>query len=427
MVSDNGIMIIFVLGYCAIAFEHNIGVNKAAAALLTAVACWVLLAFQPSSLVGGSAVHVVESLGHHLEGIAQIVFFLIGAMCIVQLMEVHGGFQVVADVMRTRNKRRLLWTVSLTTFFLSAVLDNLTASIVMVSLLHRLLDDADDRLIFSSMVVIAANAGGAWSPIGDVTTTMLWIGERVSAVRIMTMLILPSLVAMIVPLVYLTFIMKKGFVVTAERPAEAVPTGSKRVFFIGLGVLVFVPVFKALTGLPPFVGILLGVGVLWLVTDLLHQEGRDHLKVPQVIRKIDMTSILFFLGILLAVAALDSAGLLGAISRWMDQVFVNKDIIATCLGLLSAIVDNVPLTAAAMGMYDPVQYPINSKLWELLAFSLGTGGSILIIGSAAGVVVMGMEKIRFLWYLRMISLPALAGYLAGIAVYLISYRLLGLA
>ncbi|MEI6437416.1 MAG: sodium:proton antiporter NhaD [Candidatus Omnitrophota bacterium] len=422
---ENLIMIVFVLGYAAIAMEHTVGVNKTAAALLTAVVCWVLLTMQQAGVVGGSAHGIVESLGHHMESISQIVFFLVGAMTIVQLMETHGAFQVVSDILKMKDKRVLLWVVSLITFFLSSVLDNLTTAIVMVSLLHRMIDDREDRMIFGSMIIIAANAGGAWTPIGDVTTTMLWIGGRISSLRIMQMLFIPSMISMLVPLAWFSFMMKKGEVAPIERKAEKCNIGMRRVFFLGLGSLMFVPVFKGLTGLPPFVGILFGLGLLWLVTDKTHGDEREHLKVPHALHKIDMASILFFLGILLAVAALETAGVLKDLAMWMDGYFGNKDIIATLLGLLSAIVDNVPLTAATMGMYDVVKFPMDHKLWELLAFSVGTGGSILIIGSAAGVVVMGMEKINFLWYLKRVSLPALVGYLAGIGSYLLIYRLIG--
>lgn len=421
---ENLILVVFVLGYAAIAFEHKLGVNKTAAALLTAVVCWVLLAVQQAGVAGGSAHGIVERLGHHMEGTSQIIFFLVGAMTIVQLMETHGAFHIVSDMLKMKDKRVLLWVVSLITFFLSAVLDNLTTAIVMVSLLHRLIDDREDRMIFGSMVIIAANAGGAWTPIGDVTTTMLWIGGRVSSLRIMEMLFIPSLISMVVPLLWFSFKMK-GSVAAVERPPEGKQVGTKRVFFLGLGALVFVPVFKGITGLPPFVGILFGLGLLWLVTDMTHKEEREHLKVPHALHKIDMASILFFLGILLAVSALETAGVLRALAAWMDNCFSNKDIIATLLGLLSAIVDNVPLTAATMGMYDVVRFPMDSKLWELLAFAVGTGGSILIIGSAAGVVVMGMEKINFLWYLKRVSLPALVGYLAGVGAYLVIYQLIG--
>jgi Na+/H+ antiporter NhaD/arsenite permease-like protein len=414
---------VFVVGYLFIALEHKIGVNKTATALLTAVACWVLLvvreAQQPVCVLNG----VAESFGNHLQGTAQIVFFLIGAMTIVQMMEAHGGFQVISEAIRTRNKVVLLWVVTFITFFLSSVLDNLTSAIVMVTLFHRLIDDRDDRLIFASMVIIAANAGGAWTPIGDVTTTMLWIGNRISTLRIMTTLFIPSVVSVLVPLICFSLTMKKGLVAVSGKPADPLPVGGRRIFFLGLGALIFVPVFKILTGLPPVVGMLLGLGVMWLATDLMHLSEREHLKVPRALGKVDFSSALFFLGILLAVSALEKAGILQNLAQVMDQYFHSKDIIATLLGLLSAIIDNVPLTAATMGMYDLVRYPMDSKLWELLAFSVGTGGSILIIGSAAGVVVMGMEKIDFFWYMRRISLPALLGYFAGIATYLVIYRM----
>ncbi|MBF0388016.1 MAG: sodium:proton antiporter NhaD [Candidatus Omnitrophica bacterium] len=422
---ENWIMIVFVLGYAAIAMEHKIGVNKASAALLTAVACWVLLALQQVNVLGGTLHGIAESLSHHLEGTAQIIFFLIGAMTIVQLMETHGGFQVVTDMLTIKKKRKLLCVVSLITFFLSAVLDNLTTSIVMVSLLHRLVNDRDDRLIFGSMVIIAANAGGAWSPIGDVTTTMLWIGGRVSALRIVEMLFIPSMIAMLVPLAYFALTMKDGEVAPLVRSHEEKQIGTRRVFYLGLGALVLVPIFKGITGLPPFVGILFGLGLLWLVTDITHGNSREHLKVPLALHKIDMSSIMFFLGILLAVSALETAGILKSLALGMDSILANKDIIATELGLVSAIVDNIPITAATMGMYDLATYPMDCKLWELLAFTLGTGGSVLIIGSAAGVVVMGMEKINFLWYLKKVSLPALVGYFAGIGSYLLIYRWIG--
>jgi Na+/H+ antiporter NhaD/arsenite permease-like protein len=418
---DIYIGIVFIVGYLFIALEHKIGVNKTAIALLTAVAGWVLLMVRETQQPGGSAAGVMGSFGHHLEDTAQIVFFLIGAMTIVQLMETHGGFQVIANLIRTDDKRKLLWIVSLTTFFLAAVLGLLPTAIVMVSLLTRLVEDREDRLVFSSMIIIAANAGGAWSPIGDVTTTMLWIGGNVSAFGIIKRVFLTSLVSMLVPLGYFSFFMKKGMVAAKSSPWKS-QLGAKRVFYLGLGALLFVPIFRALTGLPPVVGMLFGLGFMWLVTDLTHRNEREHLKVPVVLSRIDLSSVLFFLGILLAVAALDSAGSLKALAGWMDQLIGNTDVIATLLGLASSVIDNVPLTAAAIGMYDLVRFPMDSKLWELLAYSVGTGGSILIIGSAAGVVVMGMEKIDFLWYLRRISFPALLGYFAGIATYLLSYQ-----
>ena len=419
---EYAIVIIFVLGYAAIAFEHKIGINKTATAILTAVICWVLLALHETQMPMGSTHGVAADLGQSLQATSQIVFFLIGAMTIVRLMESHGGFAVIAALIRPKNTMTLFWIISLITFFLSAVLDNLTTAIVMVSLMHQLIDDKDDRLMFASMIIIAANAGGAWTPIGDVTTTMLWIGGRVSTGRIMSTLFIPSLISMMIPLIYFSVGLKNGGIPVRALSTEPPTLGTKRIFFLGLAALISVPIFKGLTGLAPFVGILFGLGILWLVTDLLHKEEREHLKVSKILSKIDLTSILFFLGILLAIAALESAGILREFSIWMDRVLGCKDLIATLIGLASAIIDNVPLTAATMGMYPLAQHPMDAKLWELLAYSVGTGGSILIIGSAAGVVVMGMEKINFLWYLRRVSLPALLGYFSGIAAYLLLYK-----
>lgn len=417
MMTHTLIIIVFVLGYLAIACEHTIRINKTATALLTAVACWLLLVLEHSGAAWHSA--LAKDLALSFQGVSQIVFFLIGAMTIVQTMETHGGFQFVADIIKTRNKRALLWTVSFITFFLSAILDNLTTAIVMVSLMHRLIDDKEDRLIFAAMIIIAANAGGAWSPIGDVTTTMLWIGGMISSVGIIKALFVPSLVSMLLPLAYFTTQLKKGVVSLEEIRPQALEAHGREVFWLGIGALIFVPIFKMLTGLPPFLGILLGVAVLWILTDIWHVKEREHLKIPHMIPKIDFSSVLFFLGILLAVSALEIAGILTQLASALENIFRNNDIIVTTMGLLSAIVDNVPLTAAAMGMYDISLYPMDHRIWEMLAYAVGTGGSILIIGSAAGVVVMGMEKITFGWYLRRISLPALVGYLAGIAAYIL--------
>ncbi len=421
---DTLIIVVFVLGYLAIALEHKIGINKAATALLIGIFCWLLVMAKScyqGNILSGSA-DVLQSLSHHLQDISQLLIFLIGAMTIVQLMESHEGFKIITDFIKTRDKRKLLWVIAFITFFLSSVLDNMTTSIVMVSLLRRLIDDKEDRMIFASMVIIAANAGGAWTPIGDVTTTMLWIGERISTGRIMVRLFIPSMVSMLIPLAYFSSLMKKRLVsAPMEQGKKLEVYATKRIFYLGIGSLIFVPIFRALTNLPPFAGMILGLGVMWVVTDLIHQK-REHLRVPHILPKIDLASVLFFLGILLAVAALATAGLLTHLAAWMDNYFRNKDIIATIIGLLSSIVDNVPLTAATMGMYSLNLYPMDSKIWELLAYSVGTGGSILIIGSAAGVVTMGMEKINFTWYLKKISLPALIGYLAGIFSYLAIYK-----
>ncbi len=419
------LIIIFIAGYIAIAFEHKIKVNKTATALLIAVFCWALIAVLECFRCGPSQYIdvVLQNLNRHLHDISQIIIFLMGAMTIVELIDSHGGFKIITDFIRTKDKRKLLWVISVFTFFLSSVLDNLTTSIVMVSLLRRLIPDRDDRMIFASMVIIAANAGGAWSPIGDVTTTMLWIGGQVTSGKLMKLLIIPSLVSLLVPLLYFSFSMKPGIYPDSSRSTDSpMQYGAKRIFFLGIGSLIFVPVFRAATNLPPFMGILLGLGIMWVLTDLIHQK-RDHLKVPSILTRIDFSSILFFLGILLAVAALETAGILESLALRMDHYFNNKDIIVTVLGLLSAIIDNVPLTAAAIGMYPLSSIPTDSKLWEMISYSVGTGGSLLIIGSAAGVVVMGMEKINFVWYLRKISFPALIGYFMGILSFLIIYRI----
>ncbi|MBF0122748.1 MAG: sodium:proton antiporter NhaD [Candidatus Omnitrophica bacterium] len=419
---EYAIIIIFIIGYAAIAFEHTIGINKAASALLTAVLCWSVLAFQKIFAPNELSHELSARFGEHLQGTAEIVFFLIGAMTIVELMQSHGGFQMITRCIKTSNKRTLLWTISFITFFLTPILGLLPTAIVMVSLLPQLLENREDRLIFSSMIILAANAGGAWSPIGDVTTTMLWIGGQVSAFGLIKKLFLPCAVCMIIPLIYFSFTIKKGPIEISPKPPEELAIGGKRVFFLGLLSLISIPVFAVLTGLPPVVGVFLGLGTLWLLTDLLHLAHRPHLRIQNILSKIDLTSILFFLGILLAIASLDTAGILKKLSLGMDQYFQNKDIIATLIGLSSAIIDNVPLTAATIGMYPLATNPIDSKLWELLAYSVGTGGSILIIGSAAGVVVMGAEKIDFMWYLKKVSLPALLGYFAGIGTYLLIYR-----
>ena len=411
----------FAIGYIAISLENKIKVNKAAIALLVAVFCWIFNFIEHFPADEASLHRLIEHLGE----ISQVIFFLMGAMTIVELIDSHGGFKIITGFIRTRDKRKLLWVVSIITFFLSSVLDNLTTSIVMVSLLRRLVHDRDDRMIFAGMVIIAANAGGAWSPIGDVTTTMLWIGGQVTTGELIKLLIVPSLVSLFIPLLYFSFSIKQGAYPDSSHNTDSpAQHGAKRVFFLGIGSLIFVPVFRAVTNLPPFMGVLLGLGIMWVLTDLIHYQKRDHLKVPSILTRIDFSSVLFFLGILLAVAALETAGILGSLALRMDHYFNNKDIIATVLGLLSAIIDNVPLTAATMGMYSLSSYPADSKLWEMIAYSVGTGGSILIIGSAAGVVVMGMEKISFGWYLKKVSLPVLIGYFLGIGSFLLIYRVI---
>ncbi|MEW6469685.1 MAG: sodium:proton antiporter NhaD [Bacteroidota bacterium] len=415
------LIIIFIIGYFAITLEHSFKINKAAIAILTGVLCWTVYIL--SAGTEQEAHHISESLSHHLASISEILFFLMGAMTIVELIDAHDGFEVVTSRINTLNKVRLLWIVSLLAFFLSAVLDNLTTAIVMVSLLRKLIADKNDRLFFAGMVVIAANAGGAWSPIGDVTTTMLWIGGQISSLSIMGKLIIPSLVCILVPLAVLSFALKgaiqKPELSEAERRISSTPAQRNIIFFTGLGALIFVPVFKTITHLPPYMGILFGLGVLWIVSELIHnqkdEEDKHSLSVVYALRKIDMPSVLFFLGILSAITALETAGHLTDLATFMDTNIGNQSVIVMSIGVLSAIVDNVPLVAAAMGMYS---FPMDHYFWEFLAYCAGTGGSILIIGSAAGVAVMGMEKIDFFWYLKRISLLALLGYIAGALVYM---------
>jgi Na+/H+ antiporter NhaD/arsenite permease-like protein len=349
-----------------------------------------------------------------------------GAMALVEVVDSHKGFKVITDLIHTNSKRKMLWILGFVTFFLSAILDNLTTTIVMVSLLRKLVPDTKDRMVLGSMVVIAANAGGAWTPIGDVTTTMLWINGNITTLSVMKNLFIPSLVGLIVALVMLGWNLKGTYPRIVQRAhKEVVEPGARIVFFVGVGALVFVPIFKALTGLPPFMGILISLGFLWLLTDLLHSEHeeREHLKLPSVLKRIDTSGVLFFLGILLCISALDVAGLLGELAKFLDRTVQNTAVIATMIGILSAIVDNVPLVAAGMGMYDLATYPQDSFLWQMLAYCAGTGGSILIIGSAAGVALMGMEKINFMWYVKKISFTALVSYFVGVGAYLLQHAL----
>ncbi|MFZ9206094.1 MAG: sodium:proton antiporter NhaD [Schleiferiaceae bacterium] len=420
---------LFVLGYAAIAFEHSIKIDKAASALITGVVLWAVY------VLSGANLHDAEHhLLEHVSEIASILFFLLGAMTIVEVVDAHQGFSIITDRIKTDKTVVLLWILGWLTFFLSAVLDNLTTSIVMVSLIRKLVKDQHLRWTFGGIIIIAANAGGAWSPIGDVTTTMLWIGGYVSTGNLISYIFLPSVAVLLAPLIYLSFTMKGTF----ERPETiehhghhaVVSTAEKtRALIVGVGGLLFVPVFKTVTHLPPFMGMMLSLGVLWVVTDLMHRRKidsvRSELGILGVIRRIDTPSVLFFLGILLAVASLQTAGQLKDLATGLDSAFdtttqIGVYLVGGIIGVLSAIVDNVPLVAAAMGMYDMVPgtyFAQDDFFWKFLAFTAGTGGSLLIIGSAAGVAVMGLEKIPFGWYLKKISALALIGYLAGIAVY----------
>jgi len=424
-------IVIFVLGYLAIALEHPVKVDKAASALITGVLVWTLFV-----LSGADQHFIEEQLLHHLSEISSILFFLLGAMTIVELVDAHEGFSIITDKITTKNRVKLLWIVSILTFFFSAALDNLTTTIVMVSLLRKLIDDKYERWFFAGIVVVAANAGGAWSPIGDVTTTMLWIGGQLTTMTIIKTLIVPSIVAMIVPLTVLSFTMKGEIVRPVEvgNEEDLDPTTAferNLIFFLGVAGLLFVPIFKTLTHLPPFMGMMLSLGVLWLVTEIIHRsknkEDKSQLSVIGVLRKIDTASVLFFLGILLAVAGLQSAGHLAVMAQNLNEWF-GGDIYAIniVIGLLSAIVDNVPLVAGSMGMYEITSvgnFAQDGVFWQFLAFCAGTGGSALIIGSAAGVAAMGIEKIDFVWYLKKISILALLGYFAGAGAYILMQSL----
>lgn len=448
----------FVIGYLLIVFEHPIKVNKTASALLAGAVCWALYALGAPS--AGIDTHtVVHQLSHHLSPIAEIIFFLMGAMTIVELVDSHQGFKIITNRITTRNARTLMWIISWVAFFMSAALDNLTTTIVMVSLLRKLIHVKEQRMMFVGIVIIAANAGGAWSPIGDVTTTMLWIGGQISVGNIVQTIFLPSVMCLVVPLIALSFKIK-GEVQRGDYDTKAALEveklkGSRRMFALGLGALVFVPIFKTVTHLPPYMGMLLGLGVVWAASELLHIDKTEEEKKPysaiHALQKIDVPSVLFFLGILIAISSLESIGVLDAVAVYLRDTIGDLDVITALVGALSAIVDNVPLVAASMGMYplatatvnpeayqfamanpslidegnfmyNGVQYFLrDAKMWEFMAYAAGTGGSMLIIGSAAGVAAMGMENINFIWYLKKITIYAAMGYIAGIATYMATY------
>lgn len=444
------ILLVFIAGYSGIVFEHALGINKTATALITGILCWVLLilstpsnyllnseawahflriselAESTNTVTGTYENFILYSLFEYLAEISQILFFLLGAMTIVELLDSHQSFRYVTDHIRTRQPLVLLWVICWSTFFLSAILDNLTTSIVMLSLARKLVSIRETRMVFAGMVVIAANAGGAWTPVGDITTTMLWIGGQITPLNIIRSLFLPSAVCLLVPLCLLSWRFRGELGhLTDERPLKSTGAikGALHMLYAGVGVLVSVPVFKTFTGLPPFTGILLGLGLLWVFSDLIHTDLLEHERrqytVAGALSRIDVPSVLFFLGILMAVGALSSMQLLFRFAGFLDSIFGNLPIIVTLIGVLSAVIDNVPLVAASMGMYTLDAYPPDSFLWEYLAYCAGTGGSMLIIGSAAGVAVMGMEKIDFIWYLKRISWLALAGYAAGAGLFLV--------
>lgn len=452
-------VVLFLLGYAAIAMEHQINVNKAASALVLCCLLWTIYIFISPDIVANTpefltflsnefpdegfsnfavfdyvtSVQIIE----HVGDIAEILFFLMGAMTIVELIDVHGGFSIITDKITVKNKRKLLWIIGLITFFMSAVLDNLTTAIVMTMMLRKMVTDVKDRWIYAGIIIIAANSGGAFSPIGDVTTIMLWVKGNISTSGVIPALIIPSLVSLIVPLLFAS---KK---LTGELTSQSADTCSEKnvtqdyitknermiIFIMGISCLLFVPIFKTITHLPPFIGVLLGLSLMWIYTEIMYLKKRN---MPQdykatisvILSRIDMTTILFFLGILMAVSALQSAGLLAQMAQWLDVVFDNNIyIVNIIIGFLSSIVDNVPLVAGAMGMYELAEagaYALDGNFWLFLAYCAGVGGSMLIIGSAAGVVVMGLEKISFVWYLKNISLLAMLGYLAGAVVFILS-------
>ncbi len=417
------VVVVFMLGYIAIAFEHPLKLNKAASALITGVICWTIYILQSKS-----ATLATEELLHHMGDISSILFFLLGAMTIVELIDSHHGFDIIKEKISTTKKSKLLLTVAFITFFLSALLDNLTTAIVMTSLCSRLLTDKEDRLWFAGMIVISANAGGAWSPLGDVTTTMLWIGGQITALNIIKALILPSIAVCIFPALIVAYRFRgkkiEGLKIPAGTPEEK--REGKIILFAGIGCLIFVPIFKTLTHLPPFMGMLLALGLMWVITTIIHKGKEINLvqkySVTHALQRVDSPSILFFLGILLAVAALQSFGILKDVADSLNSTLKNDYLIGAALGILSAVVDNVPLVAASQGMYDLITYPTDHHFWKFLALTTGTGGSAIIIGSAAGVAVMGIERIDFMWYLKKISLLALIGFIAGIAVYLLQLQ-----
>ena len=462
------LIIIFVIGYLAIALEHPIKIDKAASALVMGGIIWGALALGIDDLVTKEflsefyekfktkfyslkEIGVYSSdeyakpikflkyeLSHHLVDIGEILFFLLAAMTIVELVDSHQGFSIITDKITTKRKVPLMWILCVISFFFSAVLDNLTTSIVMAALISKMIKDKKDLWMFAGMIIISANAGGAWSPMGDVTTIMLWVGGQVTAWNIIYSIFIPSLVCMIVPHLYISFKLKGSIqspdLTSLNSEISSVNTYERNlIFYMGVLGLLFVPIFKITTGLPPYVGMLLSLGVLWVTTEILHRnknyEQRRHLSVIGVLKKVDTPTIFFFLGILLAVAGLQSAGQLDIVAKYLENTFSGENkiyIINVLIGLMSALVDNVPLVAGAMGMYEigPIQdgilaYPQDHKFWQFLAYCAGTGGSVLIIGSAAGVAVMGILKIDFMWYLKRISFLALIGYVAGAITYII--------
>ena len=421
------LIIVFIIGYLAITLEHTIKINKSAAALITAVVCWTLIISNASN-----SELIIEQLSHHLSSISEIVFFLLGAMTIVEIIDSHDGFQNITESIKTTNKTKLIWLISLITFFLSAVLDNLTSTIVMISILNKLINDKKTKWLLLSLVIISANAGGAWSPIGDVTTTMLWIGGQITALNIIKQTFFASFVSMVTPTLIINYLIKGKIELkkNIEHNLNYNTNSYERnlILYAGIGCLLFVPIFKTLTHLPPYMGMLLSLGIIWTLTELMHSKKQEDekgiLSVSHALRKIDTPSILFFFGILMSISSLEVVGILPQMANKLNTSIGNINIVAIVIGLLSSVFDNVPLVAALQSMYSLNDYPQDHYFWELLAFTAGTGGSCLIIGSAAGVAVMGMEKIDFFWYLKKISWIAFIGFISGVTTFLLQQYLL---
>lgn len=443
------IVLTFVIGYLMIAFEHPLKLDKSVPALLIGAITWALISLGHLEILDHNhqPAELESVLLHHMGKTAEILIFLLGAMTIVELVDLHRGFSIITDRIQTKDKRKLLWIISILAFFLSAVLDNLTTTIVMISLVRKLIKDREDRLWYASMIIIAANAGGAWSPIGDVTTTMLWIGKKITTVGLIEHLVIPSMFNLIVPLLIVGFMPNFRGAVTvhphesAEEIKEKRLLSSKTMLFAGIGGLVFVPIFKSITHLPPYMGIMLSLGVIWAISEFIHpgeefgEDNKHMFSVRKAMSRIEMSSIIFFLGILMAVAGLESVsvmsnltgekvGLLMNLAENLSHAIPNMDIVVILIGVLSAIVDNVPIVAATMGMFPMDEFPVDSKLWQFIAYSAGTGGSMLIIGSAAGVAAMGMEHIDFIWYLKKITWIAFLGFIVGALVFLGMYPFL---
>lgn len=418
------LLFVFIFGYFLITIEHSTKIDKAVPAILTGIICWVIYMFSQSDIE-----LVNHQLNEHLGEISGILFFLMGAMTIVELIDLHDGFLVITEKITTRDKKKLMIIFGVVSFFLSSVLDNLTTAIVMGSMLSKILDDKTDRLYFASLIIIAANAGGAWSPIGDVTTTMLWLGHQISTFGIISKVFLPSVVCLLIPMLLMVRLVKGETKLTINDFDSGISSRDRNIiFYCGIGALLFVPIFKTITHLPPFMGMMFSVGLLWIISEIIHNnkemEEKASYTIFRALEKMDMPSILFFFGILIAVAALQSFGILNSLAGSLSESIPDENIIVTMIGMMSAIFDNVPLVAAVQGMYSTTQFPTDHYFWEYLAYCAGTGGSILVIGSAAGVAMMGIEKINFFWYLRKVSIYAFAGFLGGALVSLLQNSIL---